>query len=389
MDYITPPVDPSDDDPVAISGDILSYLGQRFPGLDPAAGSFLRALAEGIGQEHAETRRSIKDVMDYVAAVLGQSMFLVPAQNAVSATAPSTWTMPDTAGYLIPAGTEVSLLAPDGTRVGFEVAADATVPAGQSATATGGVTLIAVEPGTDGNDLSDSPLLEDGRLDFAPASIVVTAPSAGGLDAESMTEYLSRFARLRPLVRRLVIPEDFEAAAREYAGVRRAIAVNGYNPDDGTSGNVDHLTVVAVGDDGLPVSSTIKDAMLADFQANTILGGIIHMADATYTTINVVFAATCYPGYLPATVEAAAEAAVLDFLNPANFGLAPFGDQPVFYAEPVVSRGDIYGVLERVEGLRRVTSLIINGSATDDAPLPGNPGLPSTSSTASGTITGT
>lgn len=397
-DYITPQIDPADDDPAAIAGDAYALMQDRIPGLTFPDAAPETVLIEGASIEHAETRRAARETFDTIARFFGETTFAFPPIDAISATVSSTWVVTHTLGYLIPAGTQITLESADGSRVGFEVVSDVTITPGQSSTATGEVDLVALEPGADGNGLSADPVPEE-TLDVLD-TITITGTTSGGQDAETEQQYLDRFARRQRLAStHLVLPEDFAAFARDWVDpvfgqpVARATVKDLYNPADGTSNNPGMVTLIPIDAVGQPLSAGEKAALKASEEALLQTGFVVNVADPQYTTVTITFTATSYPGYDTAAVEAEAEAAVLAFIDPARWGLAPFGDIALWLDEPAARRDDIFGILDRVQGLRHVTALTINGSAVADLTLGvsnATPvGLPAAAptSTVAGTVT--
>jgi hypothetical protein len=398
-DYITPLVDPADDDPQAIAADAYALMQDRFSGWEGSDADPTVVLIEATAIEHAETRRAARETFDIIARFFGQTVFSFPPIDAIPANGASTWTFTDTDGHLIEAGTQITLQALDGsTRVGFEVIEDVTVPNGNAVTGTGEVLLVAVEPGDDGNGLSTDPEPEE-LLDVLDA-IVIEGTTSGGSDAETELEYLDRFARRQRLAStHLVLPDDFTAFARDWTDdvfgqpVARAAVKDLYNPADGTSNNAGMVTVIPVQVDGTALSAGEKTALKAAMEALLQTGFVVNIADPEYTTVTITFTATVFPGFDTAIVQADAEAAVLDFISPAKWGDPPFGDLRLWLDQSKVRRDDLFGVLHTVRGLNDVTALTINGSSSADLTLTitnAHPvGLPAAAptSTVAGTVT--
>jgi hypothetical protein len=75
-----------------------------------------------------------------------------------------------------------------------------------------------------------------------------------------------------------------------------------------------------------------------------------------------VFSGVSAGGYIPADVAVRAAAAVVDFLNPANWGLPQGGDQRDWIETSVVRFQDIVTVLNNVEGFDHYAN--VTGTAT-------------------------
>jgi hypothetical protein len=159
-------------------------------------------------------------------------MMGLPPQDATPASVYSTWTLIDTLGHTIPAGTHVGISDAAGNINAFLTLVDVVVSAGSSATPAGSVQLQAVTPGLAASGLGGvgvaAQLID--TLDFV-STVVLSTATAGGLDAEDDATYLDRLQRkLRLLSTRPILPSDAAILARDVAGVYRAVAIDGFNP---------------------------------------------------------------------------------------------------------------------------------------------------------------
>lgn len=173
------------------------------------------------------------DIPDTIFRYFGRSLIGFPDIVATQATVPSTWTMRDSGGYTIPAGTQVGVYNDINELIPFTVATTVVVPPGSSATAAGAVTLVAIEAGEVGSGLgapAEAIELID-PLEFV-LSVIITAATTGGVDSETDDEYRTRLVRrLRRLSTRPILPQDFADMSTEIVGVARAVAIDGYNPE--------------------------------------------------------------------------------------------------------------------------------------------------------------
>lgn len=488
-DYIRPIIDEADDDPAAIQQAMEDRLATLLPGWQARAASPMRYLLEAASHEIAETRRAATgegQTFDAIAKFIGEETFAIEPEAAVPATGAATFTVKDGNGpYPIEAGLQLTLIAADGSEVGFEVVDDVTVAAGQLSTPAGGVAIVALEAGTGGNGLLEFGGLEE-ISDFI-TGVTLVAPTSGGVDGETDSEYLDRFRRaaLR-FSPRLITARDLELYAQDWPGALRAVAYDLRDPGlnekqtishNGTGGSgtlvvegnttaaltwnstaaqiatainamfggdtvvrvsggpwpaavtVEFInglagsnrgaitvgtnsltpggsvftitttqngvapttnqerkaTVVAIDAAGESLSSAERTALETAMLAGVESGKLVYVREPSYGVVNVVFTATSYPDFTPASVEAAAEAAVASFLSPANWGIPRYGDQLRWLDEPLVRFREVIAVLESVEGLWHVDTLTINGAANTDYTLPGpKPNLPRP-----GTIAGT
>lgn len=313
----------------------------------------------------------------------------VPPIDASPASANSTWTVKDNAGYTIYADTIVGI--PNGSDlIPFAVQSDVIIPAGSVATAAGAVVLVAVNEGADGDGLPGPPTLID-SLDYV-TGVALTAPTSGGADAEDDDVYLERLvAELQLLTPRPILPRDFAVLARTVPGVYRATAIDGYIPGPPILTNQPRAVSVAVVDvNGVAVAANIKNAVAA------LLGGggsrevnfIVNVIDPTYTTIAVTYTLTAYPGWDTADVLARVNAALTDYLNPALWGARPgTGEIPDWLNDSAVRYLEIANIINNIDGVNFITALTIGvqggALAAADVALTGPAPLPQV-----GTLTG-
>jgi hypothetical protein len=370
-EYIEPPITTEPDD---LAEDAFAYLEDAIPGWLPAPGNLETWLVEANAQLAGELMDVASAVPTSIFRYYGETVLGLPPNEAQSATGTTTWTANDAAGYTIEAGTLVGIAAAGDELLPFEVQSETVIAPG--ATTAVGVIVVAVDPGADANGLTAAPEVID-PLDWV-ASVALAGATAGGVDEETDADYLTRLHELLGLLApRPILPNDFAVLARTVAGVGRSTAIDLYNPGPPVATNVPRcVTVVVAGDDGQPVGAGVKANVDALLQSLREVNFLVFVIDPTYTAIAVTFTFTTYPAYSAATVEAAAEAAVADYLSPANFGRPPYGDDPgVWIADTKVRYLEVAEVINRVEGVWYVASLTVNGGTVDVA-LPGPGPLP-------------
>jgi hypothetical protein len=365
---------PIETDAGSVEQDVYDALAERFPGWEPSPSQLEVFLVKALSLMSADLAEVSNDVPGDIFAQFGTQIVNVPPFLAISASSASTWTMTDDAGYTIPAGTQVAIPAAGDEDVAFVVLADVTVAPGDTATAAGEVILSAIEPGVGANDLDATPVLID-ALAFVD-SIALIAPTAGGQDAEEDDAYLDRLAaEMTLLTPRPILPPDVEILARRIPEVIRALALDGYNPDDDTYDNERMLAVAVVDEDGEVVSSDGKDAVDVLLQAMREVNFVFNVIDPTYTTIDVDVAATALPGFDTSTVEAAIDETISDLLLPANWGRGQELQSAFWRLQDTVRRNELIAVANRVEGVDYVSALTLaihgDSLATADVTLSG------------------
>lgn len=385
-DYIRVPIVTNPED---VQAQIIDDLRTRIPEWVGAAGNLDQSMIEVISLRLAVLATTASSVLDTIYRTAGASLDGIPPNDATFAIASSTWTMRDTAGYLIPAGTEVKINVTGDEAVGFQVVGDITVPPGSSVTAPGEVQLVALVAGAAGSGLS-------GTVDLVtpidgpspPGGIALVGTTIGGRDAESDPDYLDRYTRTKRLFGpKCALPPDVATIARGVPGVGRVLVLDNYDPGPPLDTNAAAaLTVIGIDPLGANLSGGVKTTLIATLAGYREQGFLFSVLDPVRTNVAVTFSFTTYAGFDPPSVKAAAEAAVTDYLSPAKWGLPSFGDQNAWIETTTVYFGELYAVLNAVPGLDHVTTLTITppGTANTNATLTGPGALPNLTS-----VTGT
>lgn len=358
---------PIETDAGVLTQDAFDYLQTRIPGWLPSEGNLDVWLLEAMAQMTAEARDVASNVPVSIFKYFGQSLLGLAAINASPSQLLSTWTMRDTAGYTIPAGTLVGVRGTDGTIYPFFVQADTVVLTGASATSAGGVVLVASDPGVGLSGYTppvDSLQLID-NLEYV-SSVQGFGAVGGGVDAETDDAYLSRLsAELQLLTPRPILPNDFAVLATSVAGVARALAIDGYNPADLSSGNARMIALAVVDAAGNALSAPIKaqvDALLQGYREVTF---VVNVIDPTKTSINVTATVKCVAGFDLTDVDTRVTAAVTDYLQPYNWGLPLVGDTPLWVQQQTVRYLDVANIIKDVQGVWFIVSLTVNAGTAD------------------------
>ena len=386
---------PIDSDPMDLLDEAYSTIKSHVPQWVENPGNLDTWILQIVASEASGLYTLAQDVPDTIFKWYGSTLIGLPPLDATPSLVGSTWTMQDNIGYLIPAGTQVAIRDDVGVDHAFSTLVDVAVPAGQTATAAGAVTLQSIDVGADTAGLGgagQSVALID-TLAFV-INVTLVGATAGGQDAELSSQYNYRLARkLQRLSQRPVLASDYSLAALDVTGVFRAVSLDGFNPADNSFNNQRMIGIAAVDANGTPVSGSVKSALDAYLQSLREVNFIVTVFDPTVTSIDVTFNVKCLVGYTTATVQANAVAAVMDYLSPAHWGQDPSVTDATAAAQTWVETNVVYynkllNVIGRAEGVDRVLSMTDNrtgqGLNTQDINLPGHACL-----TTPGNINGT
>lgn len=353
--YITPPFATNPDDLAAL---FFDHLQANVPGWQPNDGNFETITGEGMAL--------IASVLAFLASGQPTSIFRwfgplagIPPVDASPASVTTTWTVRDNLGYTIPAGTVVSISAAGDERIPFKVLNPVEIPAGDTATGAGAVTIVAVTPGAAGSGLGTvggTVELVD-PLDWV-TSIVQTNVTTGGVDAESDVDYLGRLrAQLQLQTPRPIRPPDFAALGRTVAGVYRVVAIDGYNPGDATYNNPRMVTVAGMDANGNILDSTHKTALVNYLESLREANFIVNALDPTSTQIDVAYQIGVADGYDADTVVTNVNAALTAFLSAVNWGAPPSGDPRIWIDTTELRYLDLAHAVLRTPGVAYIVWL--------------------------------
>ena len=290
----------------------------------------------------------------------------------------------------VPAGT-VLAITPSASDVSyaFQVADDVVVPPGS--TTVSAVECLALIAGAEASDITGAVEVID-QLVFV-TSVTLDQPTFGGADAEADADYLARLSALLTLLSpRPILPADFALlVSQEVEGVARAVAIDLYNPGPPVDTNCPRcVTVVCVDAAGQPLPPATKQEVDDLLQAQREVNFLVFVEDPTYTTIDVSFAVTSYPGYDPADVASRVISQLTTYLSPAGWGVPPYGDTSArsWINDTDVRYLEIAEQINRVDGVHYINTLAlgVSGGALGqaDLTLPGIAPMPE-----AGSITGT
>src|SRR5215471_928903 len=258
--YIPVPVET---EPVDLAGEAFDYLGAQVP--------------------------------ESIFAYYGSSILGLPPYPAVQATAITSWTMVDAAGYTVDAGTVIAVTPPasaDG--FAFAVESSFTVPPG--ATVAPLVECRALQAGAAASGISGAVTVID-QLSFVQG-VTLAQPTSGGQDAETIDAYLSRLSALLTLLApRPILPQDFAVLVqRSIPEIGRATAIDLYDASTGQSNVPRCVTVVVTDANGEPLPNSVKVAADDLLQSEREVNFLAFVEDPTYGAVDVQFVVTAWPG---------------------------------------------------------------------------------------------
>lgn len=350
-------------DPAQRIQDAFDALALRFPGWVASEGNLDVAILEETALMAHETAVVASQAAEGIFRYFGASLLGLAPQDGATASGLVTISAIDAAGYTLPAGTEIGYRASGDEIYSFVLEADALIAVGQ--TQVTGVPITASDVGVSRNGIAANTVLVVMDAYAWVESIVLTTDTSGGLDAESDAAYLDRLHdALQLLAPRPILPGDYAALAREVEGVYRATAIDGLDPQDGSTGNERTITVVALDAAGNKVSLAVQDELTAYLQSRREVNFQIFVWDAYYDPVAISYSVQATLDADPFEVQAAVTAALRQALSPAVWGggdLTP----PVWVNTKVIRRFDLVGVIMRVSGVAHVDALTINGVAGD------------------------
>lgn len=350
-----------DDTPDGIADEIYEAIQLRWPDWDPSDGALEKWLVDAWARVLSEVLTLFSTVPEEIFRQFGEHIVNIPPNVAVAASGSTTWTMVDNLGYTVPQNTVILIPATGDEHHAFATIADLVIPPGST---TGSVNVQALEPGDAADGLDGTPELNDALVYVD--SVALDAPTAGGVDAEPASDYLGRLAaELQLMTQTPILPSDFEVLARRITGVARAIAIDLWDPVGDTLGNERYVGIVALDEEGADVGAGIKADLEAYLDSLREVNFVAKVGSPTFTAIDVTVTVRCYETFDPAAVDAAVTAALENYLDPAQWGIPPFGDGSAWINTDKVRYMEVSEVVNRVPGVNYVESLSVEGGAVD------------------------
>lgn len=214
---------------LATDGLAASFAARGITGWTPGDANFEIINIGAISLIAADLGAGAAELPPAALRALGTRLFRLQYQTGASAMVYTTWTMVDTAGYIVPAGTQVTIGG-----FGFQVVADVTVAPGSN---TAMVLLVAADVGPDYNALT-GPVATVDSLDYVLGDPTIIGSTSGGADPEDDDAYQNRLVgELALQAPRPITASDFATFTLSVPSdvlpsgvvVGRATAVDGYN----------------------------------------------------------------------------------------------------------------------------------------------------------------
>jgi hypothetical protein len=363
MGYISYPIDSN---PFALLQQAYNYIKSRAPQWQEHDGNLDTWILQAVSTQASDLRILATDVPDRIFRYYGDTVLGLHPVDALPAIVTSQWKAIDLKGHLIPAGTGVIIRDGGGEPQGFHTINDYTILPGLSETGVEEVVLLADIPGVAASGIGGADELAElvSPLDWID-QVILADSTSGGVDPETVQQYNDRLADfMRNLSTRPILAEDYARMAKNFPGVYRAVAIDGYDPTNDSFFNEKMITVVGVDQFGIDLPDQIRQDLDDYLEAQREVNFVVWVIDPSRTTINVDFSAVAFRNFNSQEVEAAAEAAVTEYLSPMNWGKDPLittGGAGKTWVETTWLRyNKLIQVIENVDGVAYVSDMRIN-----------------------------
>lgn len=333
-------------------------LAVTLPNWIPLEGNTEVLLLEALSQEVAENTMAINRLPSGIAEILFR-LFGLTRDSGLQPVVTLRFTMSNTLGYTIPAGTRARLTLPGGLLpVIFTTTTGLTIAPGNL---TGDAAAVGSRFTVDANGSAGTSLELLDAIIFVENVVLQTITTPGRapeIDSDFFARALLRFTRLSDAY---VLPKHFQAAALEQTYVKRALAIDNWDGTGSTPGTVGGHITVAVYGNGANVSSGDKTTLGNLLEANSIGNLSVHIVDPTINTVAVTVTVKALAGYASGTVQTSITSALNTYLNPMNWDWSG-----------TVRRNELIALISNVAGVDYVTTLAVPAAdvvLTGNAPL--------------------
>lgn len=338
--------------PEEIQGRFFDHINVYFPEWEPREGSLEYVQAEMIAQLWYELMTLASDVPPTIMQNLG-TLIRIPPFPAATATVQLRYTASDNLGHTLPSDTLVAWDAGNDTGVGFYTTSEAVIPPGSTFV---DVTAYCEVEGFVGNGFAGSPQLIT-LIDWVE-TVVALAPTDGGQDQESISDYLNRFSQRLQLLKDRPIREHEVAiwATTVLPFVGRAIAFDNYNAATMTPDQERHCTLVTHALDGEDNTEDEVTELMAALALTREIGFVFHHRHPDRIGVGVQVAVVPEAGWDPAAIEANVIASLTSALDPLIWGLPTSAQGPEWQNTTILRYGWVYSQVARVTGVRYVAT---------------------------------
>jgi hypothetical protein len=358
--------------------DILTGLASKIPGWMPTEGAPEVALAEEIGHQLAAVNRAAVNAADYAAAGVAAAFGFEPIAGtkavlpAVTLTAqlpPSVGTAPFSRAVTVPAAFTIAASGQP-----FVLPAQLTKVAAFTQVTEGDFTgywrgdiqadFVAYDAGDEWNLGTAGDAASIQTVSPVIIAATLTAAATGGEGPETLQAFLSRFtAWLATLKPGGVRAADLAAFAATVPGVRRALALDRYDPQAPTVPADRTVTIIPVNAAGGNLAELEVDRLRSALERIREVGFIFHIIDPVRTAVSVDVTVSTAPTHEPAAVRAAVAAAVEAALSPAAWGSS--GDPATWKENRTLRVLDVAVLVAPVPGVAAIGSITLNGGTGD------------------------
>lgn|SRR6185369_4733301 len=348
--------------PQDVFADALATLQTNLPAWVPREGATEVLLLEALGMEVAEAVVAINRVPGAVNETL-LKLFGITRNSGTTPVLSLKFTVANTGGYTIPAGTESRLSLPGGLEsVVFSTDSDLVISAGFL---TGTVSATGDRFTADANSVAVNTYLDLLDSILAVETVQLDQHLTNGEDPENDADYFARaVARFGRLSDTLVLPSHFTSFVLEDPTFKRAFTIDNWDGTGSTPGTVAGHVTVAVYGDGATNTSGEKSALLAKLEAAALANLTVHVIDPTITAVAVTATVKAKAGYVTSDVQTAVVAALTAYLDPM-----------VWPWSGTVRRFELVSLMDQVPGVDYVVSVTTPASdvtLTGNAPLADN-----------------
>lgn len=347
-----------DKDPTDIYNLALQLAQQLFPDWTAPAGGTETVLLQVFATIAAEMVYAINRLPDTI--LQNQVIFAgIQPSPGVQSSASATFTLGDTLGHTISAGTLLQLVMSANTAFNYVTTNDLVISTGAS---VGVVPIVCTSYTSQPNGTPAGTQLNlVGTITTYAESVVLTSPIEGGVDPETTTQWMQRATQaFQAFNTTLCTPTQMQQAllGQYQPSIFRCTVANNWNSATNASA-LGYMTALVYGKGGASCTPSIMSQANTYLQSHAAANLATSVVAAEVTTVNVTTTVMRLPGYEDADVVTAVESALTNWLSTDTW----LWDATVRYNKGV-------DVIEGTGPVDYVQTLTLNG-AQGDVSLPG------------------